>query len=125
LRERWLVDDRGMGTRRVVLVMTCVIVAALAVVLTVLQWEQANKVATSASALAGVAAVGVAVWAAIRGSSARVQVSNTGKATSGPGGKAVTGMSGSVAGADEVVVDKTGDADASGGGDASSGVQLS
>jgi hypothetical protein len=114
-----------VGTRRVVLVMTCVIVATLAVVLTVLRWEQANKVATSASALAGVAAVGLAVWAAIRGSSARVRVSNTGKATSGPGGKAVTGMSGPVAGAEEVVVDRTGDADASGGGDASSGVQLS
>jgi hypothetical protein len=116
-----------MSGRRMALAATFVTVAGLAVVLTVLRWDAANKVATAASALAGVAAVGLAVWAALPAFSAgaRVHVSGTGKATAGSRGQANSGVSGpggSMPG--QVRVDQTGDADASGGGAANTGVQL-
>lgn len=117
-------DDGEVNARRVVLAVTGVVVAVFGVVFAVLQWEQANRIATSVSALAGLAAVGVAVWAAFPGTATRVRVSNTGKAVSGRGGRAVSGVSGPAAAAGEVVAEKTGDADASDGGEATSGVHL-
>ncbi|GAA3129838.1 hypothetical protein [Streptosporangium carneum] len=116
-----------MGARRGVLAVTCVVVAVFGVVFTVIRWEQADRIATAVSALGALAAVGVAVWAALPGTGTRtrVRVSGTGKAVSGPGGQAVTGVSGAVAAAaGEIVVERTGDADASEGGDATSGVRL-
>ncbi|MGW4423839.1 hypothetical protein [Streptosporangium sp. NPDC004631] len=114
-----------MNARRVVLAVTGVVVAVFGVVFAVLQWEQANRIATSVSALAGLAAVGVAVWAAFPGTATRIRVSNTGKAVSGRGGRAVSGVSGSASAAvGEVVAEGTGDADASDGGEATSGVHL-
>ncbi|MGH3380756.1 MAG: hypothetical protein ACRDP6_39085 [Actinoallomurus sp.] len=125
-----LVDDGDMSVRRVVLAVTCVVVAVLAAVLAavfgLLSWDQANKVATSVSALAGVAAVGVAVWAAFPGSAgAKIRVVGSGRAVSGRGGTAVSGVRApatEVSG--EIGVERSGDADASAGGDAVSGTDL-
>lgn len=46
---------------------TCLLVSGLGGVFTVTQWDRASRIATVVSALAAVAAVGVAVWAAISG----------------------------------------------------------
>jgi hypothetical protein len=124
-------DDR-VSARRTVLIATAAVVAVLGVLLVALRWDSANKLAVVVSALATVAAVGVAVWAglpAVSGKPAmsgrRVRVSRTGRATAGPGGRANTGFSGPAsAQPDELLVDRTGDADASNGGDANSGAQL-
>ncbi|MFF4988728.1 hypothetical protein ACFY19_16135 [Streptosporangium saharense] len=113
-----------MNARRVVLVVTCAVVAVFAVVFAVLQWEQANRIATAVASLAGLAAVGVTVWAALPGSGAKARVSNTGKATA-HGGSAVTGVTGPAASVTgEITVDRTGDADASDGGEATTGIRL-
>lgn len=48
--------------KRMVLVVTCVVVTALGWVFAVSQWETASRIATVASALAGVAAVGIGIW---------------------------------------------------------------
>ena len=110
--------------RRVVLVVTCLVVAGLAGVFAGTQWDQANRVATVASALAAVASVGVAVWAALPGGGS-VRVSNTGRAVAGPGGTATSGLTAPASGlAGGIEVDRTGDADASGGGHATSGIRL-
>lgn len=77
--------------------------------------------------LGDVAAVGVAVWAAVRSPVARksVTVSATGRAAADSGGKAITGVAGK---ADQtggaVRVERTGDAKASWGGDAVTSAQL-
>lgn len=112
-----------MNSARVALVASGVVVAVLAVLFLVLEWDDANKIATSVSALAGVAAVGVAVWAAwpvVAEGRSGVRVSRTGKATAGPGGRANTGLSAGGSVPDGVRVDRTGDAE---GGDANSGVE--
>ena len=57
--------DIDMGARRIVLMGTAGVVAVLAVVLVLLRWDTANKIAVVVSALAAVAAVGVAIWAAL------------------------------------------------------------
>ncbi|MFI6536588.1 hypothetical protein ACIBHY_29350 [Nonomuraea sp. NPDC050547] len=108
-----------MTTRRWVLVGTAVLVAVLAILFAVLGWDTANRLASLLSALAGVAAVGVAVWAALPAGTG-VRVSRTGRATAGNGGSANTGLTGRTQ-AGPVRVDKTGDAD---GGDANTGVRL-
>ena len=109
-----------------VLMVTAGVVAVLAVLLVVLRWDSANKVAVVVSALAAVAAVGVAIWAAMPSLSGKGwRVSRTGRATAGPGSRANSGVSGSAGSLpDDVLVDRTGDADASNGGDANSGIQL-
>jgi hypothetical protein len=119
--------DTGMSVRRMVLVATAGVVVVLAVLLVVFRWDSANKIAVVVSALAAVAAIGVAIWAALPAVSGRgVRASRTGRATAGPGGRANSGVSGpSSSLPDSVIVDRTGDADASKGGDANSGIQLS
>lgn len=100
--RRWI--DAVMGARRWVLVVTAVVVRAVAVT----------------------AAVGVAVWAALPGlpPQANVRVSNTGRAVAGRGGRANSGASGKAPQA-QIQVDRTGEADASkGDGEANSGVEL-
>ena len=78
-----------------VLMATAGVVITLAVLLVLLRWDSANKVAVVVSALATVAAVGVAVWAALPAVSGMgVRVSRTGRATAGPGGRANSGVSG-------------------------------
>lgn len=118
-----------MTARRWVLVGTAVLVAGVAVMLVRLQWDSANKVATAVSALAGLAAVGVAVWAAwptVSASGGRVRVKKTGAATASGTGDANTGVvskSGAVPG--DLTVSGTGDAKSSGEGDTNSGIRLS
>lgn len=116
-----------MSARRWVVVGTAAVVAVLAMVFAVVRWEDANKIASAVSALAGLASVGVGVWAGLPvvSSGGRVRVSRTGRATARGGGRANTGVAGR-AGAlpEDVRVEQTGDADASGGGDANTGIQL-
>ena len=114
-----------MEAKRVVVVVTCGVVALLAVVLLVLRWDDANKVAVVASALAAVAAVGVAIWAALPrgGARARLRVSKTGKAKAGMNGMANSGFEESTGALQhDVEVTRTGEAE---GGSANTGVRLS
>ena len=101
-------------------------VVVVAVLLVVLRWDDANKLAAALSALAGLAAVGVGVWAALPSPSSRGQtgVSRTGRAVARHGGTANTGVLGRAASAGGIQVDQTGDAEASGGGTANTGVHL-
>ena len=100
-------------------------VAVLAAVFAVSQWDQATRIATVTSALAAVAALGVAVWAALPGSSPGARASRTGTATAGgPGSRANTGVSGVASTPGAVVADHTGDARATNGGSSNSGVDL-
>jgi hypothetical protein len=122
---------KGMSGARVALMVTCVVVAGLGGWFAVAKWDQANKVATVASALGAVAAVGVAIWTALRGSPGRtgrpgrIRVTGTGKATAtGTGTSAVSGVRGKPGGAGPLKVHDTGDAEADGGGSAVSGVHL-
>ena len=117
----------SMSARRVVVLLTCLVVAGLAGWFVVARWEQASRVATVVSALAAVAAVGVAVWAALPGPDRRmIRVSDTGPAVAGRGGRAISGLAGPAASLREPIeVDRTGRADASGGGDATTGADLS
>ncbi len=116
-----------MTIGRIAILVTCVLVAGLGGWLAILRWDDANKVATSVSALGAVAAVGVAVWAVVRapGTGRSIVVSETGRANATSHGKAVTGVS-AKAGKDvgSIRMERTGDAQASGGGDAVSGVEL-
>jgi hypothetical protein len=119
-------DDGEMG-RRVFVLVTAVAVVVLGVVLVVLRWDDANKVAVVVSALAAVAAVGVGVWAAWPAgggfSSSGWRVSRSGSAFAGPGGRAVSGAAGRRSSLpDDVRVDRSGDARAAEGGDAISGI---
>lgn len=107
--------------KRVVLIVTCVVVAALGWVFTVTQWETASRIATAASALAGVAAVGVAIWAGLGGfGQAEHVVRDTGPVTTGGAGNAVSGSRRRRA-RGAVTVERTGEARATGDGDAVSG----
>jgi hypothetical protein len=115
-----------MHARRWVLLGTGLLVIGVAALLVALRWESAERIATSISALAAVAAVGVAVWAAVPHSRERprsgVRVTRTGSATAEAGGKAVSGLSSSAPLPDvPIAVEETGDAKAMGGGDATSG----
>lgn len=116
-----------MSQRRVVLLVTCLVVAGLLAWLMIANWASASKVAVVISALAAVAAVGVAVWAALPGSLLRAgaRASRTGKAVARGNSTAISGV---VAPEDkstgQLEADHTGDADASDGGEATSGVRL-
>ncbi|MGW4227737.1 hypothetical protein ACWEF9_00360 [Streptomyces sp. NPDC004980] len=110
------------GGRRAVLVSTGLAIAVLAGVLSFLSWDRADQVAGVVSALVGVAALGVSVYAVLapsRGTS--VQVSGTGKAVARGGGDANTGFVAPSGGATgSASVSTTGDAEAD-GGDANTG----
>ncbi len=112
-----------MTARRVVIVLTCVVVAVVGALFAIVRWEDANRIATAASALAAVAAVGVAVWAALpRKSDAGTQASRTGSATAhGPGSRANTGVTGPTM-PGPAVADRTGAAEATDRGSANTGV---
>ncbi|MFI9811558.1 hypothetical protein [Saccharothrix variisporea] len=108
---------------KITLVVTCLVVAAATGWFAVARWEQANRVATVMSAVAAVAAVGVAVWAALRSvpGQADVRVSRTGDAIA-RGGSANTGFRGTAGGSARVRVDRTGSASAE--GSANTGAEL-
>lgn len=115
------------------------LVVGVAVMLVWLQWESANKVATAVSALAGLAAVGVAVWA---GWPAAARSPSTGRPSTSAEPPTATGSAPSPepsvrdvarhepgrgrrevsADGGRVRVRKTGAATASGAGDANTGV---
>jgi hypothetical protein len=118
-----------MSTGRWALVLTCLVVAGFGGWFALARWEDANRVATAASALGALAAIGVAVWAALRtpagaGDSRinRVRISDTGDAKAGSGGRANTGLRGS-GDIRSARVEHTGRAEAEGGGDANTGVE--
>ncbi|MEJ3749577.1 hypothetical protein WEI85_40745 [Actinomycetes bacterium KLBMP 9797] len=116
-----------MSSGRVALIITGVLVAAAGLWFAFARWDTANKVATVGSALGAVAAIGVAVWTALRDARSRgsIVVSDTGPATADSGGAAITGVSGAAgAVAGSVSVRRTGDARTHGGGDAVTGAQL-
>lgn len=116
-----------MKAARVVLVITCLVVAGLAVWFVVARWDTANKVAAAVGALAAVAAIGVAIWAALRGpsQSAVLQVHKTGDAIA-HGGRANAGIHVGTGGAlpSEARATRTGRAEASEGGSANTGIDL-
>jgi len=116
-----------MSARRVTVLVTCTVVAVLAVVFAVGQWDRTSRVATVVSALAAVASVGVGVWAALPGSTRTVRASQTGPATAGLGGIAVSGVAGRLGGLPTQIieVEATGHADASNGGEAVTGFRSS
>lgn len=117
----------GMTARRVVLLVTCAVVAGLAVLFVVMRWDRANQIAVVVSALAAVAAVGVAVWAALPSQAGTTVVAHgTGDAVAGNGGTANSGVTAPVTGLrGRVKAKRTGKADASRGGDANTGIDLS
>ncbi len=107
-----------------VVVVTALVVAALAAVLLVLRWDDASKVSVVVSALAAVAAVGVAIWAALPhgGPRAGLRVSRTGSARAGMKGRANSGIEGPAGSLrHDVQVTRTGEAE---GGSANTGVRL-
>lgn len=123
-----------MGVRRIALLITCGAVVCLGVVFAVVGVGTAAVIGSAVSAVSAVAAVGIAVWAALPGGAepkgtregrARTHVVGTGRAVAGPGGRAVSGVGADAPlGDSEVVVERTGDADASAGGEAITGVDL-
>lgn len=122
---------KGMSGARVALAVTCVVVAGLGGWFAVASWDESDKVATVASALGAVAAVGVAIWTALRGSPGRagrvrrIRVAGTGRATAGGSdSSAITGVRSNTGGASALKVRNTGDAEAADGGNAVSGVHL-
>ncbi|MCK2241819.1 MULTISPECIES: hypothetical protein [unclassified Crossiella] len=112
-----------MKPGRLVLILTLLVVAGLLIWLALSRWDDANKIATTASALGAVASVGIAVWAALRTTKpgGTIRVSGTGKATATGSGSANTGIRGKPNGTAEAK--NTGDAN-SGGGDANTGIRL-
>jgi hypothetical protein len=111
-----------------VAVVTGVITAGLLVWLCVAQWEQANRVATIASAVGAVAAAGIAIWAVLRttppasvppgSAGGGIRVRRSGPARAGQGGTAISGvrLAGTVP-QGGVEVDRSGPARADGDGD--------
>lgn len=115
-----------MNLRRMVLLVTVLVVAGLLAWLSVVKWDSASKIATVVCALGAVAAVGVAVWAALPAaqSAKGILASRTGKAVARGGGSATTGVRAPAGGSGGPIrADRTGDAEAD-GGDATSGVRL-
>lgn len=108
---------------RVVVAVTCTVVAALGGLLAV---TQSHWGAAAVAALAAVAAVGVEIWTALRSKpEARVRVARTGDAYSGQGGFANTGMNGPRAGLRGTFeIEQTGRAEASGSGTSNTGINL-
>ncbi|WFE93565.1 hypothetical protein [Micromonospora sp. WMMD987] len=120
------VDTGGMSPRRLALLITCLAVAGLAATFAIVGWDETGRMASAVSALAAVAAVGVAVWAALdaRRDDSAIEVSGTGDAEARDGGRANTGLSGDPGTRRPIKIRKTGTAKATGeGGDANTGAQ--
>jgi hypothetical protein len=56
-----------MTTARLILILTCVATAGLGLVFALVRTDQVGTISAAVSALAAVAAVGVAVWTVLRG----------------------------------------------------------
>ena len=116
-----------MNKGRAALIVTCGVVAGLGAWFAIARWEDANRIATVASALGAVAAVGIAIWAALR-TPARpnsINIKDTGKANADSGGHANTGLRGKAASLDGgLEISGTGDAESTGRGNASTGLHL-
>ncbi len=110
-----------MNVGRTVLLLTCLAVVGLGAWFAVARWDDANKIAAFASALGAVAAVGIAIWAALRTSATNhVVVRATGRAEAKRRGSANSGVRGAIG---SVRVQDTGCSVAD-GGDANSGAHL-
>jgi len=109
-----------------VLVVTCLVVGGLCAWFAVNNSGDADEIATLISALAAVAGIGIAVWAAIPGSAAPWTASaiETGKAVAHRRSRAITGIAGVHANPAGMTAKRTGDARATDSADAISGVQL-
>lgn len=103
------------------------IVVALAGYLVMVGPDKADKTASGVSAVLALLALG-APYLLPTGTPpvvGNLRVTGTGKATAGSGGSATTGLRAPASRLpNRVVVERTGDADASGGGHANSGVEL-
>jgi hypothetical protein len=115
-----------MSTRRVVLLVTFLAAGGLLAWLTVVSWDDASRIATIASAVAAVAMIGVAVWAALPATAARgrSRASLTGEAVAkGSGSSANSGIIAPAGSSGEQAAHRTGRADAADGGQANSGIR--
>jgi hypothetical protein len=109
-----------------VLLVTFLLVAGLGVWFAIARWDVADHGAAVVSALGAVAAVGVAVWAALRDSgNGDVGVSRTGRATARRDGVASSGVRiKSRRSRGQLRAGRTGDATATDGGAANTGIRL-
>jgi hypothetical protein len=112
-----------MTVGRWVLFATVLVVGGMSVAFVFISSGVAGQVEAAVSAIAGVAAIGTAVWAALphgtktHGTAGVAVAERTGAATAdGPGSKANSGVRGAG------TVKRTGAASATGGGSASTGV---
>lgn len=96
------------NAQRILVGASGLVVAVLAGVFAYLGLERANQLAGVLSALVGVLALAVAVWALLPGRAPAVRVRNTGAATARGDGLANTGVTGPARGPVEVA--DTGDA---------------
>lgn len=109
--------------RHTVLLITGLLVAVLATSFVVLRWDSADRIATAVSALAGLAGVGVALWAALPGARSGVRARQTGATRARGSGYANSGIDAPSGDATPIEVSRTGDATAGDGGQAISGIR--
>ncbi|MDG4809500.1 hypothetical protein O7634_22360 [Micromonospora sp. WMMD1120] len=108
--------------RHLVLLITGLLVAVLATTFVVLRWDSADRIATGVSALAGLAGVGVALWAALPGARPGLRARDTGAARARGAGYATSGIDAPADDATAMEVSGTGDSTAEDGGQAVSGI---
>lgn len=105
-------DDGLMTGRRAVLAVTFLLLTGMGGILATMTWQQAGQWASVASGMAGLAAVGVAIWAALPGSKFGARASRTGTATVRGLGMANTGIMGPASNlAEPAVAEHTGAAE--------------
>ncbi|MEU8419669.1 hypothetical protein AB0C15_02180 [Micromonospora sp. NPDC048835] len=109
-------------SRHVVLVVSGLLVAVLATAFVVLGWDSADRIATAVSALAALAGVGVALWAALPTAQSGVHVGQTGTTRARGTGYANSGIDAPAGDATPMEVHRTGDATAGDGAQAISGI---
>nr|WTA70845.1 hypothetical protein OHB51_17515 [Micromonospora sp. NBC_00855] len=108
--------------RHIVLLITGLLVAVLASAFVVLRWDSADRIATAVSALAGLAAVGVALWAALPTARSGVRARETGAMWARGAGYANSGIDAPASDTTPMEVSRTGDATAGDGGQAITGI---
>jgi len=116
-------DDGLMTGRRAVLAVTCLLLTGVGGIWATMTWQQASQWASVVSALAGLAAVGVAIWVALPGPKSVARASRTGKATVRGIGTANTGVMGPASSvAEPAAAERTGAAEV-GDGEANTGIR--
>ncbi|MBM0276034.1 hypothetical protein [Micromonospora tarensis] len=108
--------------RHLVLLITGLLVAVLATTFVVLRWDSADRVATAVSALAGLAGVGVALWAALPATRSGVRARGTGSARARGSGYANSGIDAPAGDGTPMEVSDTGAVTAEDGAQAISGI---